>query len=420
MFKEFDRNRVFKSTLEFQRIKTIICLAAEGPSFREICADIPEDLDVIHTTVADLSVTVCHPRQSGRTMIIFADDEPSFPPLSEFQSAFDCLQAGDVLAVWNSGRRPGLANTGDAGVNQSVYIPLDYSDFVSDRSLDFIHSGPLSLLYKPSETLRHFKDKHKGERLFVVGNGPSLNRTNLNLMRGFQSIAMNRISLIYPRTSWRPTYYLFCSSNVRDERWGEDWIESVNAAIDEQPVSAFIWERFADVVKARDKITEIRSMSEMEIGTCGTFSRNADQHISKTGTTMNAAFQLAYYMGFSQIIILGADLNWVTGGDKGDDHNHFDSNYRAQIPDGLRERIRMRRTHEVAKSVFNAAGIEVINATPETFLDIYPMADLKEIAGDQNWKCPRDPSGNLTDSPSPRVQERRKTVSEFWRNIDLS
>ena len=52
-----------------------------------------------------------------------------------------------------------------------------------------------------------------GKRIFLIGNGPSLNDMNLDLLENEDTIAMNRIELIYPKTKWRPTYYVFCSSS---------------------------------------------------------------------------------------------------------------------------------------------------------------------------------------------------------------
>ena len=50
------------------------------------------------------------------------------------------------------------------------------------------------------------KDIHKGQRGFVVGNGPSLKACDLTKIRGEVSIASNLIHLIYDQTLWRPTY----------------------------------------------------------------------------------------------------------------------------------------------------------------------------------------------------------------------
>ena len=45
------------------------------------------------------------------------------------------------------------------------------------------------------------KDIGIGKRIFLVGNGPSLNNMNLDLLENEYSIAMNRIELLYPTTN---------------------------------------------------------------------------------------------------------------------------------------------------------------------------------------------------------------------------
>ena len=69
-------------------------------------------------------------------------------------------------------------------------------------------------LNKPFNPILDFKNKGLGKRVFLVGNGPSLNDMNLDLLENEDSIAMNRIELIYEKTKWRPTYYFFCSSTL--------------------------------------------------------------------------------------------------------------------------------------------------------------------------------------------------------------
>jgi hypothetical protein len=41
--------------------------------------------------------------------------------------------------------------------------------------------------------LEKFREIHKGERCFVVANGPSLKKTNLDLLRGELTFGLNRI-----------------------------------------------------------------------------------------------------------------------------------------------------------------------------------------------------------------------------------
>ena len=53
-----------------------------------------------------------------------------------------------------------------------------------------------------NDDLKKYKNVHKGKRVFLIGNGPSLAKTNLDLIKDEYSIAMCRISLIYPKTTW--------------------------------------------------------------------------------------------------------------------------------------------------------------------------------------------------------------------------
>ena len=47
-------------------------------------------------------------------------------------------------------------------------------------------------------------DSHKGERCFVIGNGPSLKNTDLSKLTGDFTIGMNRIFLAAEELGFRP------------------------------------------------------------------------------------------------------------------------------------------------------------------------------------------------------------------------
>ena len=55
------------------------------------------------------------------------------------------------------------------------------------------------------------KDKYKGKRCFICGNGPSLKAEDLNILsqRGEYTFGMNRIFKIFPQTEWRPSFYMY-------------------------------------------------------------------------------------------------------------------------------------------------------------------------------------------------------------------
>jgi len=96
--------------------------------------------------------------------------------------------------------------------------------------------------------IKKYKGHYSG-RCFIVGNGPSLANTNLDLIKDEISFGMNRIPLIYNKTKWRPTYYIYCSTNVNTVEWGTAWTKSVNDAVNEKKTTCFIWEKFKHLVK---------------------------------------------------------------------------------------------------------------------------------------------------------------------------
>ena len=122
-----------------------------------------------------------------------------------------------------------------------------------------------------NENLLKYKDIHLDKRCFVIGNGPSLNKTNLDLIKDEYSIAMNRISMIYSKTEWRPSYYLFCSTNINNPDWGEQWKESVLEATKEERTKSFVWTIFRNRV-SHPAIEWFDIMSELGCGKKGSFS----------------------------------------------------------------------------------------------------------------------------------------------------
>ena len=58
-----------------------------------------------------------------------------------------------------------------------------------------------------SKRLKSYKDKHKGERCFLVGNGPSLTSSDLDLIKDEKTIGCNMVYKIFDQTKWRPTYH---------------------------------------------------------------------------------------------------------------------------------------------------------------------------------------------------------------------
>jgi len=237
---------------------------------------------------------------------------------------------------------------------------------------------------------KKYKNKHAGERVFLIANGPSLADTDLALLENENTIAMNRISLLYKKfPNWRPTYYLFASTNVKPEKpWSEKWLSSVLESVASEKTVSFIGKflkPFIDPQGNSKSIVWIESLSENKPDIIGKinkncFSTNIEERIDKTGTTMNIALQLCYYMGFSEIVFVGADLGWKKDSGSDSDPNHFDKDYTADISRPYKANNQMRNIHSLAIKYFKEAkkDTKFYNASLKTVLDVYPIIDFTE------------------------------------------
>jgi len=230
------------------------------------------------------------------------------------------------------------------------------------------------------------KDKHKGERCFIIANGPSLNDTNLDLLKGETTIAMNKIALAYERTEWRPTYYIYASTNVNNKVWGDSWTDAVRRSIKTNGIISFVGEKFKKRIDPKNKYKDVNwfdSISEKKPTLDGDidpscFSTDIVERIDKSGTSVNIALQMAYWFGFSEICFVGADLGWVKDTGSTNDPNHFDPSYRADISNPEKANYQMRNVHSLSLKRFRERGeIKIYNASVKTVLDIYSIVDLE-------------------------------------------
>ncbi len=65
--------------------------------------------------------------------------------------------------------------------------------------------------------LGELKDIHRGQRCFIIGNGPSLKQTDLSLLKDEFTFGMNRIYLGFPEMGFQTTYFLTINSLVIEQ-----------------------------------------------------------------------------------------------------------------------------------------------------------------------------------------------------------
>lgn len=222
--------------------------------------------------------------------------------------------------------------------------------------------------------LRAYKDSHKGERCFIIGNGPSLNNTALDLVRNEITFGLNRIYLLFPQIKFNTNYLVSVNDLV---------IEQIAAEMVELDLPKFItWRARKWLKKAPHAIFIDTDFTGSE-----NFSPDATKRIFEGFTVTYVALQLAFYMGFETVVLIGVDHNFTTKGkaneaivSQGDDPNHFSPNYfgkgfRWQLPDLEGSE----RAYRLAREAYKAAGRRILDATVGGKLTIFPKVDYNSL-----------------------------------------
>jgi hypothetical protein len=224
--------------------------------------------------------------------------------------------------------------------------------------------------------LRKFKDIFKGKRCFIVANGPSLKHTQLELLADEITFGLNRIYLNFDQSSFRPSYQVIVNDLI---------IDQCVAEIAQLSMPKFLnWNR-RSLFQTDDSHT-IFLKSKMVVKDI--FQSDITRPMVFGATVTFVALQLAYYMGFTKVILIGLDHSYTDTGvpsrsmiktsEQDVDHfnpNYFPKGFQWQLPDLLRSEI----DFTIAKKAFEDDGREILDATIGGKCHIFKKVDFLSL-----------------------------------------
>lgn len=217
--------------------------------------------------------------------------------------------------------------------------------------------------------LKEFKDIHQGQRCFIVGTGPSLTMEDLEKIRGEFSFSVNSIVLSYPDTTWRPTYYAI------QDRFG---YEKLKDAIRESRMK-YVFNGVSNKKMTPqmdiDNIPfplNLLDHGKMIPKHITKFSDNAFKVVYAGHSITYSAMELAVYMGFKEIVLLGIDCDYSKC------VNHIKA---YSIQDDINAAFLMRESYKVARKWADEHGVKILNATRNAKLDVFEKVILEDILG---------------------------------------
>lgn len=219
-------------------------------------------------------------------------------------------------------------------------------------------------MYIPEKvTWLDLKNKHKGEECLIVGNGPSLKNVPLEFLNKYPSFGTNRIYLL---EGFKPTYY--CSVNpLVIGQFTED-IARIEAP-------KFIPSQFCFD----------ESCIPLHSSSIPVFSQDASIWVYEGHTVTFVCLQVAFYMGFSTVLLVGVDHSFKYDGEpneqnlfQGDDPNHFSKEYFRGAQWNNPDLERSEKAYKLARFVYETNHRRIINLTPDTKEQAFEKGNIND------------------------------------------
>lgn len=238
-------------------------------------------------------------------------------------------------------------------------------------------------LSKPSrlQYLKKWKLSHKGETCFVVATGPSLTFEDLDAIADARifCFGMNSCVLALDKTRWKPDILGIEDEFVykkiekqlveasHNKFKGKIWVSDLLASIFKSARNFYIYpHHYLDHKYDPNKILELKFSDDLYVNVYDGYS------------IALSLMQLAVYMGFKRICLIGSDCNYKQAKKNFIEHG---ANVKFEANDIAGTRIIA--AHSKFKEFADQHKVQVINCTRGGMLEVYTRKSLEEIISEE-------------------------------------
>lgn len=256
------------------------------------------------------------------------------------------------------------------------------------------------------------KNIHAGKRCFLIGAGPSITTTDLSKLNKEFTFVVNQFETNKQYMALKPKFHIIAGGNYYLESGPEYWRNSFKEK--SQLISSET--KIIVGIGAKPVIEKQGLFKQHQIyflGTQGIFSDKVpfnislDRYIPNPKNSILMCLIAAVWMGFDEIYLLGCEhsfLNKPLGPNKSlsFDHSYDDPAFNlGQVDNEVLKKYltpkNMDFTYEAnmasvlqlfqnyrlfyAKALKTHPNLKIFNATPDSFLDIFPVVKFNDIKG---------------------------------------
>ncbi len=254
------------------------------------------------------------------------------------------------------------------------------------------------------------KNKYSGKRCFLVGGGPSIANTNLAKLNREYTFVVNEFEKNAQYHSLAPKFHIISESNYFTEGGPEYWLGRFKEKDCDIPidVTMIINLRAIPFIKKYDLF---KKHNVYYVGTQGIFTNklpfniDLDRYIPQPKNSMLMCMLIAVWMGFKEIYLLGCEHSFLAQPLGKNKSLSFSHSYKDETSDlekadnevlkkyitekemnfnyemNMISTLQLFRSYRFfySKALKVHPDIKIFNATPNSFLDIFPMVDFNDI-----------------------------------------
>lgn len=231
-----------------------------------------------------------------------------------------------------------------------------------------------SVAKKSKKNFRQLENSHKGEKAVILCNGPSLIKTDFSLLDNVFTIGLNKINLLFNDFTFRPSMVIAFDKLLNSQN--VDFLASDPLKIPK----IVTYKSYPDLKIDSDEIIYMYHVPDSSF--C---YRPIEALIDRSHTTY-MAFQIAYFMGFEKIALIGADHNFPDDKprqkvlNEGDDKLHFHKDYhKAGTKTQNTDRYLLDMNFRDARIAFENKGRTIVNATEGGCLNVFERMSLADF-----------------------------------------
>lgn len=225
---------------------------------------------------------------------------------------------------------------------------------------------------KYAKQMEKFRNLHKGEDCFIIGNGPSLNKMDLSPLRDYHTFGLNKIFLIFDKVDLNLSYLVAINDLV---------IEQSKEEFENFPCPLFLSYTVSEgVIADKPHINRLYTLNTWS------FYDDITQPICNGFTVTYVAMQIAYFMGFKRVFLVGVDHSFKQTVGKenevevleGDDPNHFHPDYfkgqKWQLADVYGNEV----SYHLANYFYLRDDRQIYDATVGGKLEVFPKITYEQ------------------------------------------